>query len=68
MKLTYAVPAIADQGCVVTRTLGTPTGVSLEPVATFRNIAVDTASANESADGKVTGSQSSKSLNSRSNE
>jgi len=48
MKLTYAVPAIADQGCVVTRTLGTPTGVSLEPVATFRNIAVDTASANES--------------------
>jgi hypothetical protein len=68
MKPIHTVPTITDEGSVVAHTLCGPTGVSLEPISGFRNVLVDTATANESADGKVTGAQSSRSLNSRSNE
>jgi hypothetical protein len=68
MIVFYEAPTIVNQGSAAGRTLGGGPATSLEPVMQFRNIAVDTASANESADGKVTGSSSSKSLNSRSNE
>jgi hypothetical protein len=36
MKLAYAVPAIADQGSVVARTLGVANLKSLEPTANFK--------------------------------
>jgi len=68
MKMAYAVPTVADLGNVIARTLGTVNEVSLEPSQNFRPIATDTASANESADGLVVGTNSSKSLLSRSNE
>jgi hypothetical protein len=68
MNAIYAQPTVADAGTVVTRTLGIPNLVSLEPNRGFRNVGSDTASVLESADGKVIGANSSFSLLSRSNE
>lgn len=66
-KQKYDPPVIYYQGSAVMRTCGADSN-SLEPVALYRPVSSDTASAEESADGMLTGAESSNNVNSRSNE